>query len=248
MCSEAKVMAVKGIDMYACATSMIPESPLAIVGAGMVITPVWQVFLRWIPLYAVLMVAGTLLALETIEAYRVVRNHMLVNHVRPLLDRIYMHQRPKLPVVKDYTKQTIKMSTPHKVYAVSIVLTENQRYSGRYGWKPPTEPHDPAAWTNATDGKVLPKTLFELPDPVIRDMRPDEGGSPGAKVCFYWKWEASEWSCIYTSLTDDSGWSYGSSQWDHFCSSSSYMLGLKTAPTRRRSWKRLASLQKVIVF
>lgn len=101
--------------------------------------------------------------------------------------------------------------------------------------------------TNAAGRPVLPKTLFELPDPVIRDQRPEEDGEPGVQVCFFWKWE-SEWSCVYTSVTDEAGWSYGSSRWDRFSASATYCLGLRTAPTRRRTWKRLATLQKVLLL
>ncbi|KAI0240129.1 hypothetical protein L0F63_000877, partial [Massospora cicadina] len=35
---------------------------------------------------------------------------------------------------------------------------------------------------------------FELPPPVTRDLRPDEGGCDGMRVCFYWEWEAQAWT------------------------------------------------------
>lgn len=145
--NDAKTMAAKARDMCKTISSFVPESSITTLLVGLAVLPVWQMLMRWIPLYAMLMVVGTLLVLETVEVYRVVRSRIVALHLRPFVqdmrDRV---SKEVVPAAAGCPDSGLRISKPRKVYSTAIFLTENQRHFGGYGWKPPTEPRDPAAW------------------------------------------------------------------------------------------------------
>ncbi|KAI8384262.1 uncharacterized protein BYT42DRAFT_544189 [Radiomyces spectabilis] len=113
-----------------------------------------------------------------------------------------------------------------------FVVYENQRRQPFGKWTTGTLPFERSAWSDEAKQPVPPCSKFVLPPPSVMVVESSSHPQRRWQKTWTWVWTDDDWS------TD--GWEYGTLLWTSFSSHSQKGFW----PTRRRQWKRRASIER----